>query len=995
MKQHIIILAVCLCNLLSAFELDILTRGSYSFTPGKIYYSETEIVNRLITGVWASKGETNGYYSIFPGKTEFIPLLFDNFTGRKVVYQKAEGDLSIEHYVNENGIICLWHLQLSQTPGGGGELGIFLPGTALKEESKVWVNQKQTGIFRSDAKNQQHLGSLRNSGNIIIDGQFKYCINIKILTPEQIHGVFVQKYHDGIRIIASYNFSKADREIQWALSLGIDKALDIPNELLAEQTDANTNKTALTEIQQKLDKNSDGLKNFELTRELFPLRIPSKHQNPKSFVMVGENIRITLQKNAPQEASYQWYLKNEVEQLIEHGTLNLDKETGKHDFVFTLQKNGCYRLEVIDSLGCKREALFAVFPPLPKQRVEDGILGATGVQDGLFELAEICGLSWHRWHCGYVDSRAKRIFPDDLLNTDHLEHGLSMDKQAGMQTLGSLMSYQDINAMDDQQFKDFVQWWSEKYLPSLVGYLKNRVYYYEVFNEPYYTFRHHTLRYVELLKTSNQCIKQIDPEIKTVGVCGPPFSMGDKFYREIFQAGGLNHMDVLSFHQYCFSDKLATNQEKLFENWILHLKKLCAEYGRPDLPIWNSESSTGLTPSLYRLPENLRRIQKSEEVLKVSQYEQAAVFSRILTIHYAYKVKYFFHLFGASSEYSCHITEFDGSPLPIAVAMAAVHRRLEGAQLTHRDSPHPRLKIYQFRKPDKWVAAIWLEQIRQNEQASVHLPESIIQPVIYDFMGNPVQANIGDLQVGAEPIFIEFTGETLPGEKWHAVVLENSGSEGSNLPSGVQLAKDQDWASYYYQISLRNIANRSLVDEIAGDQAGGFTDEGINDLRNLPLGNIKVKDIPYNIITAEENNGHSILVMNGFERPYFPASVTLPLPELPRLAKIHLLHLCTYAYQHPPEKPVYRLEIIYDDNSSEIFPMFLNRDIADWFRTSPANVDVAMICQNALREVAIFHKEITIGNSRGAMTRVKELRFTTENGGAIPVILAITGVVSN
>lgn len=996
MKQYIVFIAVCFCNFLAASGLDILTRGPYSFTPQKIYYSEKEIVSRLITGVWARKDETNAYYSFFPGKSAFTPVSFDSFSGRKFIHQRANGDLAIQHYVNEKGIICIWHLKLTQTPGGAGELGIFLPGNVLKEEAKILVNNKQTGLFHSDAKNQQHLGNLKKSGNIIIDGQLKFCIDVKILDTEQIHGVFVQKHHDGIRIIASYNFSRNDRDITWALSLAIDNTLDIPNELLPRQTGSVTNKTPLADIQSKQNKDSDERKNFELIRDLFPTREPGKKQLPKSFVTAGEKMRITLQKNATHAANYHWHLKNEAEQLIEQGILTLNKEIEKHDFIFSMQKNGCYRLEVTDNFGCKKEALFAVFPPLPEERIEDGILGATGVQDGLFELAEICGLSWHRWHCGYVDSRAKRIFPDDKLDKDHLERGLRLDKLAGMQILGSLMSYQDINAMNDQQYAEFLQWWSEKYLPALVGYLKGKVSYYEVFNEPYYTFRNHPQRYFELLKLSDQRMKQIDPENKTVGVCGPPLSMGEKFYRGVFQAGGINHMDVLSFHQYCFSDRLAVNSEKAFESWILHLKKLCAEYGRPDLPIWNSESSTGLTPTLYRLPENLRRIGKSEEVLKVAHYEQAAAFSRILAIHYAYNIKYFFHLFGASSTYSCHITEFDGSPLPIAVAMAAIHRRLEGAQLIHSDQPHPRVKIYQFRKQDKWIAAIWLEQIRQNEQALIQLPNLVSQPRVYDFMGNLSQTSTGDLHVGAEPIFLEFTGETLPGKQWHTDVSEDNEDEKITLPTGVQQANEQDWASYYYQIPLRNIANRSLHDEVAGDQSGGFTDEGINDLRNLPVGNLKINDIPYHIINNEENNGNSILVLNGFERPYFPDAVALPLPELPRLAKIHILHLCTYAYLHPAEKPVYQLEIIYEDDWNEIFPMLLNRDIADWHRSSHAKVDIAMLSHNALLdEVAIFHKEITLGHPKGAMARVKELRFKTENGGAIPAILSLTGILSN
>ena len=996
MKQLVALIAVCFCNLPAASGLDILTEGQYSFTPDKIYFSEKEIVGQLITGVWGRNEKTKAYYSFFQKKAVFNPVSFEGFFGRKFTHQRENGTLTIQHYVHESGIIFTWHLKVLQTPGGGGELGFFLPGSVLKEDAKIFINNEQTGVFKSDAENQQHLGSLRKSGNIVIDGLCKLCFDVKIWRPEQIYGVFVQKYHDGIRIIASYTFGNEDRDIQWGISLALNDTLNIPNELLFGGEQITTNKTVVAENQSAHIETHIEHQNFELIRELFPLREPGKKQFPKSFVSAGEEMRITLQKNTADAATYHWHLKNESEQVIDQGTLKLNETTVKYDFVFNMPKNGCYRLEVTDNHGCKREALFAVFPPLPEQPVADGILGASGVLDGLFELAEICGLSWHRWHCGYVSSEAERVFRDEKLDQDLLERGLRMDAMAGMQTLGSLMSYQNINAMTDQQYAEFLQWWSEKYLPALVGHLKDKVTYYEVFNEPYYTFRDHPQRYFELLKLSDQLIKQITPGSKTVGVCGPPISMGDNFFRNVFQAGGIHYLDVLSFHQYCFSDRLTVNTEKAFEEWILHLRKLCAEYGRPDLPIWDSESSTGMTGTLYRLPENLRKIEKYENALEVSLYEQAAAFSRVLTIHYAHQVKYFFHLFNASPTYSCHITEFDGSPLPIAVAMAAIHRRLEGSQLVHRDQPHPRVKLYQFRKQDKWVAALWLEKIRQNEQASIHLPEMISQLRVYDFMGNLLQFVAGGLQVGPEPIFLEFSGETRPGKQWHATMANEVDRVKESLPAGVQRADDQDWSSYYYQIPLRNIANRSLRDDVAGDQAGGFTDEGINDLRQLPLGDLKIQGIPYHIAHPEENNGKSILVMNGYERPYFPSAAALPLPDLPRLAKIHILHLCTYAYLHPAEKPVYQLEIIYDDDWNEMIPMHLDRDIADWYQSSQAKVNIAMLSQNALREVAIFHKEITLGHPKGAMARVKELRFQTENGGAaIPVILSMTGILSN
>ena len=71
-------------------------------------------------------------------------------------------------------------------------------------------------------------------------------------------------------------------------------------------------------------------------------------------------------------------------------------------------------------------------------------------------------------------------------------------------------------------------------------------------------------------------------------------------------------------------------------------------------------------------------------------------------------------------------------------------------------------------------------------------------------------------------------------------------------------------------VDLRQTANMAFRDEVGDDKKGGWTDQGTNDLRSLPLGLRTFGGIPFDIIDPKTNEGRSCIVLAGKERTYFP-----------------------------------------------------------------------------------------------------------------------------
>lgn len=145
-------------------------------------------------------------------------------------------------------------------------------------------------------------------------------------------------------------------------------------------------------------------------------------------------------------------------------------------------------------------------------------------------------------------------------------------------------------------------------------------------------------------------------------------------------------------------------------------------------------------------------------------------------------------------------------------------------------------------------------------------------------------------------------------------------------------ASDRDCkvvSSAMKQIDLAPYANRSFADDIADDGKGGWTDQGKNDFRTIPTGEIKVAGIPFHIIDSAKNNGRGCLMLRGSARPGFPEAIRKIRVDA-YVSRLFFLH--TSAWGDDTIAGAYRIH--YEDNSSVDYVLHGNRNIADWWRFS-------------------------------------------------------------
>ncbi len=132
-------------------------------------------------------------------------------------------------------------------------------------------------------------------------------------------------------------------------------------------------------------------------------------------------------------------------------------------------------------------------------------------------------------------------------------------------------------------------------------------------------------------------------------------------------------------------------------------------------------------------------------------------------------------------------------------------------------------------------------------------------------------------------------------------------------------------------VNLAPYANRGFSDEKDGDRAGGWTDQGGNDFRMMPVGRVtEAGGIPFDIVDPAKNNGKSCIVLAGTERPYFPHAVKGIKVER-KFSRLFFLH--TAAWGGAESAGSYRIH--YADGKTAAIPLAGNRNIGDWWNANP------------------------------------------------------------
>ncbi|MGN1366399.1 MAG: glycoside hydrolase family 2 protein [Victivallis vadensis] len=130
-------------------------------------------------------------------------------------------------------------------------------------------------------------------------------------------------------------------------------------------------------------------------------------------------------------------------------------------------------------------------------------------------------------------------------------------------------------------------------------------------------------------------------------------------------------------------------------------------------------------------------------------------------------------------------------------------------------------------------------------------------------------------------------------------------------------------AARFHLLDLSKQANRAFRDEVAGDGKGGWTDQGQNDMRNIPAGQQRAAGIPFQILDGER----ACIALRGKHNPDFAEKVT-GIPVNARLSRLFFLHTAGYLGGGTVAG---RYVIHYEDGQTTSFDMRSGKNIGDWW----------------------------------------------------------------
>jgi hypothetical protein len=307
--------------------------------------------------------------------------------------------------------------------------------------------------------------------------------------------------------------------------------------------------------------------------------------------------------------------------------------------------------------------------------------------------------------------------------------------------------------------------WKE-YVQAVILRYKDRVKYWEVWNEPNARFYPH--QYVELLKVTYTTAKAIDPHCKIVApACMVMRSPRRNFLQDILDLGAGKYCDIFSVHFY-MKPKNQPPEKTLptLQTALETYKKMIEDYGGKQ-ELWDSESGYSVRSYYDDLVKNIVGGKGKDDRNSITAEEQANYIVRNYIIHIANGVKWFYFNLGKRPNYAYGVKgliEYDTTPLPAMVAYAVLSAKLEGMRFeTKIDMPQgnecyifSKKKEQSFTKREFLIAAWNWQENDKTVRWKVALPPSNLK--VYSIMGNEVSMkpyNEGFLiDVGESPYYI-------------------------------------------------------------------------------------------------------------------------------------------------------------------------------------------------------------------------------------------------
>ena len=293
--------------------------------------------------------------------------------------------------------------------------------------------------------------------------------------------------------------------------------------------------------------------------------------------------------------------------------------------------------------------------------------------------------------------------------------------------------------------EDDLSAWS-RYVYETVSHYREQIKFWEVWNEPYWTFRADAKPYVRLLRAAYEAAKRADPECQIVGTCGPPWS--SEWYEDVFAEGGLEFQDIVSAHLYPpGGGHNPLDYDESFREFVRGIRETMAKHG-PEKELWDTEAGMGPASPFNRLikPHYFRHYGTPVPVGTMT--DMAA---RLYIVHLVERVRFFYYLLHGSFEYDSALCESSGDPLPAAAAIAVAGSLLDGSEFV-RSVSNGAARAYAFKRGNDATVAVWGVGLagRTSELKLGFRPREL-----RNVMGNPCPADGGDaVPVSPSPVYM-------------------------------------------------------------------------------------------------------------------------------------------------------------------------------------------------------------------------------------------------
>ncbi len=189
------------------------------------------------------------------------------------------------------------------------------------------------------------------------------------------------------------------------------------------------------------------------------------------------------------------------------------------------------------------------------------------------------------------------------------------------------------------------------------------------------------------------------------------------------------------------------------------------------------------------------------------------------------------------------------------------------------------------------------------------------------------------------------------------------------------------------KFDLSKAANMGLVDEVADDRKGGWTDQGPqNDMRKLPIGPGIYGNIPFEVADPAKNGGKAVLAFANPARSYFLREAVIEAKGA-RFDRLSLLHAAAWC----KGGRVGAIRVDYQGGGHDLFEVDDRRDVGNWWGGAESFDNATLIwrSQNQSSLIGLYLSRFEVKNKP-----VEKITFTTADN-AVWLVVAATGVAGD